>query len=66
MGKAYSVAWLVVVDLSLLVMVVLYSRVVYTLWFKRDDNNQLTDQQKVSQIKNQHIVFLSLFFTWSF
>ncbi|KAL9957240.1 hypothetical protein ACROYT_G038852 [Oculina patagonica] len=46
MGKAYSVAWLVVVDLSLLVMVVLYSRVVYTLWFKRDDNNQLTDQQK--------------------
>ena len=49
MGRAYSVAWLVVVDLSLLLMVVLYSRTVYALWFKRNDNGiQLTYQQKVS------------------
>ncbi len=48
MGKAYSVAWLVVVYFSLLLMVGLYSRTVYTLWFKRNDDNQLTNQQKVS------------------
>ncbi|KAL9957241.1 hypothetical protein ACROYT_G038853 [Oculina patagonica] len=46
MGKAYSVAWLVVVNLSLLLMVGLYSRTVYTLWFKRNADNQLTNQQK--------------------
>ena len=28
-------------------MVLLYSRFVYTLWFKRDNNHQLTYQQKV-------------------
>ncbi|KAL9957201.1 hypothetical protein ACROYT_G038810 [Oculina patagonica] len=27
-------------------MVGLYSRVVYTLWFKQDEDNQLTNQQK--------------------
>ncbi|KAL9957197.1 hypothetical protein ACROYT_G038806 [Oculina patagonica] len=46
MPKAYSIAWLVVVVASVLLMAVLYSRVVYTLWFKRSDDNQQTHQQK--------------------
>ncbi len=29
-------------------MIVLYSRVVYTLWFKSDEANQLTHEQMVS------------------
>ena len=32
----------------LLVMVALYSRVVYTLWFKSNDGNQISNQQKVN------------------
>ncbi|KAL9957210.1 hypothetical protein ACROYT_G038819 [Oculina patagonica] len=46
MGKAYSVTWLVVVFASVLIMAVLYSRVVHNLWFKRNDNNQPSRQQK--------------------
>ncbi|KAL9957323.1 hypothetical protein ACROYT_G038948 [Oculina patagonica] len=47
MGIANSLSWLFVVSLlPLALMVVLYSRIVYTLWFKRNDNNQLTYQQK--------------------
>ena len=37
----------VVVGVSLVLMIVLYSRVVHTLWFKSNDDNQLTHQQKV-------------------
>lgn len=48
MAKATSVTWLVMVVLSMALMAVLYSRVVYTLWFKRNDDNQLTHQQQVS------------------
>lgn len=48
MRKAYSLSWKVVVFLSCAVMAVLYSRVVYTLWFKRDDDNPLKHQQKVN------------------
>ena len=48
MAMAYSLAWLFLIVLSLVIMVVLYSRVVYTLWFKHDDENQLTCQQRVS------------------
>ncbi|KAL9957200.1 hypothetical protein ACROYT_G038809 [Oculina patagonica] len=46
MAKAKSVMWMVIVVVSLLLMVVLYSRVVYTLWFKQDKDNQHTHQQK--------------------
>ncbi|XP_078348513.1 pyroglutamylated RF-amide peptide receptor-like [Oculina patagonica] len=45
-AKATSVAWLVMVVLSLAVMAVLYTRAVYTLWFKRNDDNQHTHQQQ--------------------
>ena len=48
MAMAYSLAWLFLIVLSLVMMVVLYSRVVYTLWLKQDDDNQLTSQQRVS------------------
>ncbi len=49
MGKAYSGAWSVGVFLPLILIIGLYSRVVYALWFKRNDNGgQVTQQQKVS------------------
>jgi len=48
MGAAYDTIWLVLLAIiPLIVMTALYSRVVYTLWFKRDDNNELAFQQKV-------------------
>ena len=50
MGKAYSVAWFVGVFVPLIVMIGLYSRVVFALWFKGNDGNQLSQQQKVSLI----------------
>lgn len=48
MRKAYSVVWFAFVLLALALMVALYSRVVYTLWFKRYNENQLTFRQRVS------------------
>ena len=47
MPKAYMLTWVSLVIISLSIMVGLYSGVVYTLWFKRDNNHQLTYQQKV-------------------
>ena len=44
--RANQVVWDVLVFVSLALMVGLYSRVVYTLWFKRND--RLTHQQQVS------------------
>ncbi|KAL9957199.1 hypothetical protein ACROYT_G038808 [Oculina patagonica] len=46
MSKTNSLTGLVVVFFSLLLMVVLYSRVVCTLWFKQNDDSHLTHQQK--------------------
>ncbi|KAL9957231.1 hypothetical protein ACROYT_G038842 [Oculina patagonica] len=46
MGKAYMVTWLVGTFLPLILMIGLYSRVVCALWFKRNDNGQVTQQQK--------------------
>lgn len=47
MVKTVSVMWHAIVFLSSLLMAGLYSRVVYTLWFKRNDDNELTYQQQV-------------------
>lgn len=48
MGKAYSVVWfLVFAGLPIPLMAILYSTVVYNLWFKRNDQSTLTYQQKV-------------------
>ena len=55
MGKAYSVAWLVVVFVSVALMAALYSRVVHILWFKRNDNNQPNRQQKVINLRYEQI-----------
>ena len=46
--KAYSVVWFAFVVLPLLLMVTLYSRVVYTLWFKHCNEDRRTFQQRVS------------------
>ena len=47
--KAYDILMSSTVLLAVVLMAGLYSRVVYTLWFKRDVNdNQLAFQQRVS------------------
>ena len=46
--KAYFLHWSVIVGVAMVMMAGLYSRIVYTLWFKRDHDNQLTFQQRVS------------------
>jgi len=48
MSKAYFLLWSAVVVVTVAIMVGLYSRIVYTLWFKRNPDNQLTFQQRVS------------------
>ncbi len=48
MEKAYGVTWFLVVALPLSLMVGLYSRIVYALWFKRNEDNQLNHQKTVS------------------
>ena len=48
MPRAYNVAWFVILAvIPLTLMVVFYSRVVYTLWLKQIDDSALTQQQKV-------------------
>ena len=61
MAMAYSLAWLFLIVLSLVMMVVLYSRVVYTLWFKQDDDNQPTSQQRVSIPYQYDLTWWSIF-----
>jgi len=56
MGKAYSVAWFVGVFIPLIVMIGLYFRVVYALWFKGSNGSQLTQQQKVSLIRGDSLI----------
>ncbi|XP_078349129.1 pyroglutamylated RF-amide peptide receptor-like [Oculina patagonica] len=46
MGKTYSTTWFVGVFLPLILMIGLYSRLVYALWFKRNDAGQVTQQQQ--------------------
>ena len=48
MSTAYCLAWLVLVVVSVGIMVVLYSIVACTLWFKRNGNKGINYQQKVS------------------
>jgi len=49
MPKAYFLYWsTTIVAIAMAIMTGLYSRIVYTLWFKRDHDNQLTFQQRVS------------------
>ncbi|KAL9970888.1 hypothetical protein ACROYT_G023341 [Oculina patagonica] len=47
MGAANETTWLVLLAIiPLIVMTGLYSRVVYTLWFKRNDSHELAFRQK--------------------
>lgn len=56
MGAAYDTAWLVLLALiPLIVMTGLYSRVIYTLWFKRNDDNEPAFQQKVGIIEKKSL-----------
>lgn len=48
MLNAYFLAKFAFVVIPLMLMVGSYSRVVYNLWFKRNDDNELTYQQQVS------------------
>lgn len=46
-GAAYDSVWLVLsAVIPLAIMTVLYSKVVYMLWFKRNEENEVTCQQK--------------------
>ena len=48
MGKVFSVIWFLVFGgLPIPLMLVLYSTVVYNLWFKRYDRNGLSYQHQV-------------------
>jgi len=48
--------WTAIVVTAMVLMAGLYSRIVYALWFKRDPENQLTYQQRVSTNKQiQHV-----------
>ena len=41
MAKAYSLAWFVLLGvLPIIIMAVLYSRVIYSLWIKRERRNE--------------------------
>ena len=46
--KAYELLWSAMVVLAVVLMAGLYSRIVYTLWFKRDLDNEVTFQRRVS------------------
>ena len=46
--KAYELLWSAMIVLAVVLMVGLYSRIVYTLWFKRDLDNEVAFQQRVS------------------
>ena len=50
MATVNSWAWLLLPALSTALMAGLYSRVVYTLWFKNNNDGQLTFQQQVNAI----------------
>jgi len=45
--KTFYLFWAAIVVAAMVLMAGLYSRIVYTLWFKRDTENQLTLQQRV-------------------
>ena len=48
MPKAYDLFWSGMILVGVLMMVVLHSTVVYTLWFKQEYDNQPAFQQRVN------------------
>ena len=60
--KAFFLFWTAIVVAAMVLMAELYSRIVYTLWFKRVPENRLTFQQRVSINKQlQHANIFRLF-----
>ena len=59
MDTAFQMNWNVLTILTFLVMAVIYSRVVYTLWVKNNHDNHLTHQQRV-RVYFEAIQFLRL------
>lgn len=56
MGKAHTMVWLLVFGVvPIFIMTALYSRVVYNLWFKCQENGQLSRQQKVCSMIYMYI-----------
>jgi len=64
--KAYRLYWLAFVFLSSMLLAGLYSRVVHTLWFKRNDDNERTYQQQVMVITEIHSFCRGLCAAWNF
>ena len=60
MAVGYNLLWDVLAFFPLVLMVVLYSRVVYTLWFKRNYDFQHNQNQMVSTCKFYKILLKSL------
>ena len=59
--KSYVLFWTIIVVAAMVLMAGLYSRIVYALWFKREPENQLTFQQRVSiniQVQQVNIFLL--------
>jgi len=54
--EAFIMILSVVVGVSLVMMIALYSKVVYTLWFQRKDEHHLNIQQKVSIVLGELVI----------
>lgn len=55
--KAYDLLWSAMVVVAVALTTGMYSRIVYRLWFKRDRDNELTFQQRVSIKKQDQYVY---------
>ena len=64
MEKTFFLSWSAIVFVAMAMMAGLYSRIVYTLWFKRDHDNQHTFQQRVSIKKQVQYVCIVLSLHW--
>lgn len=54
-GAAGAVGWLVgLAFIPLVTMTVLYTRVIHTLWYKRNDHNELAYRQRV-RVNNEQV-----------
>ena len=62
--EAFWLFRLATVSAVIVLMAGLYSRIVYTLWFKNDPGNQLTFQQRVS-IKLEQAQYGNSFFRFT-
>ena len=60
--KTCFLFWSAIVVAAMVLVAWLYCRIIYTLWFKRDPENQLTFQQRVNinkQVQDENIFVLA-------